>query len=148
MHRALSTGCSLPQRLAWSRLLLKRVRSLPCTNTGPSLAPPKYTKSWRQSWPQYRLLGLCLLLLQELSFMPCWQRGSKRHAGGFFLLLLHQGPAHCHGPHLCHTTMLCPLCPWPAPLCNPTPLPPCHPQPLTKCGSAAAGLDAQPVSGR
>lgn len=124
-------GRSPSQRLAWSWLLLKWVRSLPCTNTGLSLAPPKYTESWRQSWPQYRLLGLCLLLPRRPGFhaLPAARVG----AGCRWLfpgkrLLLHQGPACCRvhrsaapSSCLCPAGMLCPLCP----LC-PQPLPLCR----------------------
>lgn len=102
-RRGPGAGWSPSQSLAWSRLLLKWVKSLPCTNTGLSPAPPKYTESWRQSWPQYRLSGLCLLLPRRPQFHALSARGSGLDVGCGRLfpgkrLLLHQGPAAASTP--------------------------------------------------
>lgn len=104
-------GWSLSQRLARSRLPLKWVKSLPCTNTGLSPAPPKYTESRRPSWPQDTLLGLCLLLPRGPGFHARWVRGPGGMRGGScrFSRVL---PAAAPTPsaHLCPAGMRCPLC--------------------------------------
>lgn len=79
---ASSTACGW---LTWRRLSLKWVRCSPCTNTGLSPAPPKYTDNWRQPLPQNRFGELCLLLPQRWDFMPCQQQSSGRDAGGLAL---------------------------------------------------------------
>lgn len=114
---ATGSGQSPSQRLAWSRLLLKWVRSLPCTNAGLSPAPPKYTESWRQSWPQCRPWGLCLVLPGRLGFHVL--QAARVGVGWTQVAFPWEAAAaslgtciHCSITHpaSCTTGMLCPLC--------------------------------------